>query len=123
MTNGVLYFPYIRVPESPWFTRVLLYWDQVGSIVPAEFVSTPEKLGSYMQELVQVELVKQVFPDHYVYDIPNFARVFLELIDSNPAIRNAQRADHRNWETTQIHIAKFGKELASQLCKRNLAKH
>lgn len=35
MARKVLYFPYISVPESAWFTRVLLYWDEVGSIVPS----------------------------------------------------------------------------------------
>ncbi len=36
-TNNVLYFPYISVPSSVWFTRMLLYWDKVGSIVPRDY--------------------------------------------------------------------------------------
>lgn len=122
MTNKVLYFPYIRVPENPWFTRALLYWDEVGSIVPAEYIQAPEELGAYMQELVQAQLIKQVFPDRYVYDIPNFASAFLHLVDSNPAIQNAAHPLDQKLKTARIHIAKFGYELASELCRRHLAK-
>jgi hypothetical protein len=43
--NRILYFPYIRVPESTWLTQVLLYWDQVSSIVPYEFTQRPDSLG------------------------------------------------------------------------------
>jgi hypothetical protein len=30
MADSVLYFPSIRVPETEWLTRVLLYWDTVA---------------------------------------------------------------------------------------------
>ena len=122
MADKVLYFPYIQVPESPWFTRTLLYWDEVGSIVPAEYIQEPEELGDYMQELVQAQLVKQIFPDRYVHDIPNFTPAFLHFVDSNPTIQNAAQQIGQKLKTTRIHIAKFGHELASELCRRNLAK-
>jgi len=44
MKNSVIYFPYIRVPESPWLTQMLLYWDQLSSIVPYDFIADPESL-------------------------------------------------------------------------------
>jgi hypothetical protein len=71
MKSRVLYFPYIRVPESNWLTQMLLYWDQVSSIVPYEFMMNPEKLGSYMSSLVQEELVFPVMPGVYIYEIHN----------------------------------------------------
>lgn len=83
MLGKVLYFPYIRVPENVWFTQVLLYWDKVGSIVPSEYIRRPEKLGSYMGELVQADLVKPVVPPDYTYKIPRFREAFLELVDQN----------------------------------------
>jgi hypothetical protein len=39
MADAVIYFPYIRVPDNEWFTRVLLYWDQLGTIVPEELLA------------------------------------------------------------------------------------
>jgi len=36
MEANALYFPYIKVPKSAWFTRILLYWDKVGAIIPSD---------------------------------------------------------------------------------------
>jgi hypothetical protein len=47
MADSVLYFPSTRVPETGWFTRVLLYWDSVGTIVPAEYLDDPLFLRPY----------------------------------------------------------------------------
>ena len=33
MKACAIYYPYIKVPNSAWFTRTLLYWDEVGAIV------------------------------------------------------------------------------------------
>ena len=63
MKNKVLYFPYINVPNSIWFTRMLLYWDEVGAIVPYEYIDNPEKLDSHTKSLVEAELVRAV-PAH-----------------------------------------------------------
>ncbi|HHT9131146.1 MAG TPA: hypothetical protein ACFYED_01530 [Candidatus Tripitaka californicus] len=86
MADKVLYFPYIRVPENEWFTRVLLYWDEIGSIVPSEYIYRPEALGNYMIELLQSGLVRQVFPGDYTHKIPKFEEAFLELIDKDKVI-------------------------------------
>lgn len=118
MTNNVLYFPYIRVPQSAWFSRVLLYWDQVGSIVPYEYVSEPEKLGKYMQSLVSEGLVKQVFPGQYIDKIPNFEEAFLKCAEKH---RDHIIGNLENMKTSKIHIEKMG-NLADELCKMGLAK-
>lgn len=48
MTTAALYYPYIKVPESDWFTRVLLYWDVVGAIVPYEYVSSLNSVALFL---------------------------------------------------------------------------
>jgi hypothetical protein len=30
--QGALYFPYIGVPKTAWWTRTMLYWDNVATI-------------------------------------------------------------------------------------------
>jgi len=35
--DSVLYFPMIRPPENEWFSRVLFYWDRIGTILPREY--------------------------------------------------------------------------------------
>lgn len=49
MSSNALYYPYIQVPESPWFTRVLLYWDRVGAIVPNDYIEDPDRRAIYGQ--------------------------------------------------------------------------
>lgn len=122
MIDKVLYFPYIRVPENEWFTRALLYWDEVGSIVPSEYIQRPESLGIYMRELVQAELVRQVIPGEYTYRIPRFRESFLELIDQNQMITDRRGIALERHETFRIHIEKTGDALADALCDRGLAR-
>lgn len=122
MADRVLYFPYIRVPETKWFTQVLLYWDEIGSIVPSEYIYHPESLGPYMRELVKAELVKQILPSKHIYKIPRFEEAFLQLIDQNEAIAKRRAIALEPDETFRIHIEKFGDDLANQLCMRGLAR-
>jgi hypothetical protein len=122
MADKVLYFPYIRVPENEWFTRVLLFWEEVGSIVPSEYIYRPESLGTYMRELVQAQLVRQVLPGDHIYRIPKFKEAFFELIDQNQAIGKRRVVSLVRNETFRIHVEKFGDELAYQLRERGLAR-
>jgi len=77
---------------------MLLYWDQVSSIVPYEFTQRPESLGPYMRSLVEQELVFQVIPGAHIYDIPNFEgafQVYLHALGPEAARRRAQFASGR----------------------------
>jgi hypothetical protein len=87
----VLYFPYISVPESAWFTRVLLYWDEVGSIVPSPYEADLARLTPYMSELVRAELVRPIVPERYDRHLHRAVRPFLEFIDSDPLITDRAR--------------------------------
>lgn len=108
MRNKVLYFPYINVPNSSWFTRILLYWDEVGAIVPYEFIEVPEKLDEHTRSLVQECLVKQVLPQEHIYNIPSFRDSFLKYINSlkNKVIKR-RRMSFRKVQNSKIHIEKM----------------
>lgn len=123
MRNRVLYFPYIRVPESRWFTQLLLYWDQISSIVPFEFIHKPELLGPYMCGLVREELVFQVIPGMYVYEIPRFDESFLVYLETLGSELEQRRRDFRRGSVFKIHMEKLediggfliGQQLARQV--------
>ena len=122
MADKILYFPYIRAPRNEWFSRVLLYWDEVGSIVPSEYQQDRKRLGSYMKELTDSGLVKEVVPADYTGSIPNFKNIFLDLIDHNDYIGKQKGIALERHETTQIHIEKMiGNGLAEGLKDRGLA--
>lgn len=123
MGENVLYFPYIKVPQSPWFTRVLLYWDEVGSIVPSEYQRQRIRLGHYMQDLVNSGLVKEVVPLEHHSAVPEFRSAFLKLIDENSYIERQRGIALEKHKTFRIHIEKMiGDGLTDDLIDRGLAR-
>jgi hypothetical protein len=130
MAAGVLYFPYISVPEDAWFTRVLLYWDRVGSIVPWEYTRDFDRLSPYMAELARAELVRPIAPELHVQAA--MLRPFLKFVDGDPQIAArardlgsvpAQRGHVDSGTVMEIHAGKIGAELAEELIARGLARH
>lgn len=113
--SRALYYPYIKVPKGPWFTRLLLYWDKVGAIVPYEYIEDPDKLGPYMVGLVRERLVEQIIPGQYLGRIKNFKRAFLQYIDTKDF-----KAKYRSsWP--QVHMEKL-QRVGDELCNRGLAR-
>lgn len=108
MKDQLLYFPYIRIPQTKWLTQTLLYWDQVSTIVPIESIANPESLGPYMQGLLQEGLVRQVIPGQYIHEIPNFEAAFGRYIANlGPALK-ARRTCFPREGGLHIHIEKMG---------------
>jgi len=112
-----IYYPYIKVPQSSWFTRVLLYWDEVGAIVPYEFLEDPQRLGPYMVGLVREQLVHQVHPGGLLWRVPRFADAFLEHVDRLNL--DARATQGSGWSRT--HMEKL-QAVAEPLCQRGLAR-
>lgn len=122
MKDRVLYFPHIRVPETPWFTRMLLYWDQVGSIIPSEYIHEPERLGEHTRRLIESELVRQVIPGMYVWSVPNFEEAFLDFLESDHISLDERRRDFTNSEASLVHAEKLA-GLPRQLEEIGVAQH
>jgi len=126
MKNSVIYYPYIRVPETPWFSRVLLYWDSVGAIVPTEYLEDPDRLGPFMTSLVKEGLVHQVVPGYYLGMAPNFTEAFLDYLDQLPANRArserqaAFRIHSESLPGEEVHLEKL-QGLGDALVERGLA--
>lgn len=121
LKNRVLYFPYIRVPASTWLTQMLLYWDQVSSIVPYEFIHRPGSLGPYMRSLVEHELVFQVIPGEYIHTIPKFEGAFQVYLDALGPEGARRRTKFASGDTFKIHIEKMG-HIGEALVYQNLAR-
>lgn len=108
MSDKILYFPEIRVPQSSWFTRMLLYWDNIGTIVPMEFVERPEELGEHTRSLLQAELVTPIIPGMFLYQIPKFREAFAEYLESLGPKLSRRRRRFQRGATTEIHVEKLG---------------
>jgi hypothetical protein len=100
--DGVIYYPYINVPDSAWFTRAALYWDTVGTIVPDEWTYTPERLGAHTLELVQRGIITQFLPSYA--DLTSFAERFAGYVNGLQQDEVARRRSGFNaGETERIH--------------------
>lgn len=107
MGNKALYFPYINAPESAWMNQMLLYWDQVSSIVPYDFMEDPDKLGSRMRELVSCGLVDQVSPGAFIRSEHDFETAFVNLLEYGPELE-ARRENFGAGDVTRLHVEKLG---------------
>jgi hypothetical protein len=115
--DTALYFPYIRVPQSTWFTRVLLYWDNAASIIPASIYDDQQERGDYTSELMRAGLLRAVTPERNLdFQFEAFSSGFLSLLEAHPILDSL--------DTTQkqlIHEEKMSSEVYRQLETRGLA--
>lgn len=108
--SKLLYYPYINLPRTDWTLRTLLYYDNIGSIVPREYFYDPERnYDEFMLELVRSELVTPIDPIN-TFDNPwEVTRPFLQLVENNQEkLRTAQNR-FRQGLRGNMHIDKFSK--------------
>jgi len=108
MEANTLYFPYISVPKSTWFTRILLYWDKVGSIIPSDYIYKPKALGEHTRSLIERGLVVQIFPGEYLGSIPQFVSSFEDYLKGLGTDLDQRRQMFQNNNTFRIHMEKMG---------------
>jgi hypothetical protein len=113
-----LYFPYVRVPQTPWFTQVLLYWDQAAAIVPRSLLGQRGSPHPYMTELVREGLLEYVDPDLELWrQSEMFDRAFLDLLARRP-----DTTPPPDTAFQRIHSGKLSWRLFDQLRERGLAR-
>jgi len=122
MTDDLLYFPYINMPQTNWTTISVLYWDSIGAIVPDLYKDRPNKLEHNMRELVENELVRQVFPYEYVHQIPNFDQAFINLTDGPDFNLRIRQDAFARGHTSLLHVQKFSDRLLRELEDKRLAR-
>ena len=124
--NNLLYYPYIDLPENTWLTRMLLYYDQIGTITPLLYKRYPNKFTPFTLDLIKENLVVQVFPSEYVHGIEGFAESFEEYMESLGDELASRRRSFRKQEDpfhtnrAKVHISKM-EPLCDYLVKNKLA--
>jgi len=121
-SDKILYYPYINIPDSIWTSRALLYWDNVGVIVPEEFIRYPDKLEPHMQDLVKAQLVDQVIPLNFTENLPNFKKGFEQILKSPKFDRNSKHRNFVSHRYSRIHVEKFNNEIMQNLHDMGLAR-
>ena len=117
--DGVIYYPYIRLPESAWFSRAVLYWDSVATIVPDRWIANPEESGPYTRELVQREIVTQLLPSYA--DLARLADRFTHYVSHlEPNELAKRRQDFTGGVTELVHSDKGVEEAFHHLQHQHL---
>ena len=110
-----LYFPYIRVPESSWFTQVLLYWDSAATIVPRSLWREFHE-HEYMKELLRADLLRFVQPfEAHGTPRAGFEEEFLNMFSGHEPRIPDQKNMERSWfgeDCTKIFVELRRKGLA-----------
>jgi hypothetical protein len=132
--ENLLYYPYINIPRTDWTIRTLLYYNQIGSIVPQDYFYKPERYDQFMLELVRNELVIAINPLDVLDRPREISKAFIDYINEKDFKLTMRRSSFKNRRTgrinenklnlngTKIHANKFDKEIFYQLEHSGLAK-
>ncbi|MCH8331921.1 MAG: hypothetical protein IH946_11195 [Bacteroidetes bacterium] len=119
--DKLLYYPYINIPQSDWLYKSVLYWDDVGAIVPERHEEQIDLVEPYMDDFLKTKLVHEVSPDQYVRYNDDFRTLFNNVIDIPSRFNQKERSEaFKNGDTVKVHINKFNSELMRDLEQRGL---
>ena len=115
-SNIALYFPYIRLPQTPWLTQVLLYWDKAAVLMPYITDTYARSINlDYMEELRKEHLLAFIRPKNMIKNREMFSNAFLELLDSLPLPQQSR-------SFTPLYLDKLSYPLLREFHKRGLIK-
>jgi hypothetical protein len=130
MSDRILYYPHINVPQNEWLSRAVLYWDKVGCILPHAYDPYGRSTNlrrrqaveryRFTRELIDAELVAPIEPDQAL-GVPDFIDDFLALLDSYPEVPLGADLDLRHTMTIRVHRGKLEHQLLRQLRELGLA--
>lgn len=121
MNDSLLYFPYIDIPKNDWTIKSILYWDNVGIIVPPNYVNEPSQYKRSTVELLQTDLVHQIFPGEYIWKVKKFDESFIKLLDQPRFNISKRRQRFKEGKFARINVQKFGEQLMNYLVELKIA--
>lgn len=116
VVNRVLYFPHFETPRNAWLSRVVLYWDGIGSIVPRR-LEVRRSFNPYTRQLVDAGLLVAVHPEEHLWKpaaVP-FDEAFLEHIQRRLVADNALRTRFQDGYVMRMRVEKVTMGLAAGL--------
>lgn len=131
--ENLLYYPYINVPKANWTARTLLYYDNVGSIVPQRYFYHPNSYDPFMRKLVKNELIIPINPIEVLDNPWAITDPFIEYMGTEEfnlvkrvksfqqGKRNKIHQDKFNFSGSRVHADKFSYEIFYQLEHAGLA--
>lgn len=122
MNDNLLYFPYIDIPRNNWTIKSLLYWDNVGIIVPPDYRENPNQYRTETRDLLQTDLIQQIFPYEYIYKVKKFDKGFVKLLEQPKFNLKKRQENYKKEKVSRIHVQKFGEEILDKLVEMQIAR-
>ncbi len=105
--SSLLYYPYINLPENDWTIRALLYYDNIGAIVPAQYFYEPEQYTPFMRKAIENELITPINPMN-VLDRPwEVSKRFIKYLGERNSIIEQRKRSISSDKAYKIHRDKF----------------
>ncbi|GAB3721610.1 kinase [Flavobacterium koreense] len=121
--DKILYFPYINLPKTSWTVRTLLYYDNIGSIVPTDYFYNPERnYEPFMLELVRSGLVIPIDPIETLEFPWGMSTPLVEFFQSPYFRLNYKIQCFLNGRVSRIHAQKFDGQIFYSLEQIGLAR-
>lgn len=130
MPQSILYYPKINISDSPWLRSVILYWDEVCSIVPYEEYPNLSPELMYLSERNQY---RAIYPeDHFSYaGASEITQIFMRRLRRfDPSYSKAPRQNRLDLIHTKkiynpslataIHYKKLPARIIDQLLEADL---
>jgi hypothetical protein len=105
MPRTLLYYPTITIKSPSWIKQAILYWDDIGSIVPREVAETPHQLLD-LTILAQYGLYRIFDPGEYVNQDTELADEFIAFLKSRKergAIEDTSQVDRFEIYSGKMH--------------------
>lgn len=103
--QGALYYPFIGVPDTAWWTRVMLYWDSVATIVPRAYVENPTRHLPHTLALIENGLLHQVLPEESGHSLGQNFKNYLDRL--RPREIDRRRSEYAKGNATRVHRDKW----------------
>jgi len=123
--RSLLYYPTIKIPSGQWLKQTILYWDEVGSIVPRDFNGTWLIPMSDDLKYLAGEEIFYPYDPRWIEGNWEISQLFFDElcqnIQSDPFLRLVPRAEQRLYDA-KIHWNKVSEQVLNFLLTNDLVK-
>jgi hypothetical protein len=120
----ILYYPTISIPTRDWLRTALLYWDEIGSIVPEGYQENLRNDSPDIRYLLE-EGEFRPFPPRYLNHgdkVEQFKKELASIIET-PKFQNLVSPQETRLLNSPIHIDKISHWVVNYLEQRGLAQY
>ncbi|PKN92920.1 MAG: hypothetical protein CVU44_12885 [Chloroflexi bacterium HGW-Chloroflexi-6] len=119
LPRAILYYPTISIRNPSWIRQVILYWDQIGSIIPRELDGFTRQ-SEDIRILRRFEIFRTYHPEDSVRHCDELSKEFLALVKT-AKFQLAVKQTPGRINRFRVYHTKISKPLAEDLIEGGYA--